>query len=281
MPRKKKSSTAKTKRLDESTKKESEEMKQIEDSVKVSISSTRGKQSRKRYVDTEEWVSKHLSELISLLGLEFLELNEDEYVVLLTRVVEMLRGESSTLDIDTIARRFRRNIEYIYPVIARTLLELREKLSAQQLEFVVNYISDAVLGYAPRLYSEAIKLGRNDLVERLREIWRKWWIAKKYPILPVACPICGFNSLMPDMNCIICGSNISEKQLKEYINFGELLKEFAKSSDIESIKKALSYGYVYVNSLGIKVPSEHRDVLDIEVLLSNEEKELLRKHISQ
>jgi len=281
MPRKKKTSTAKTKRLDESPKKESEEMKQIEDSVKVSISSTRGKQSRKRYVDAEEWVSKHLSELISLLGLEFLELNEDEYVVLLTRVVEMLRGESSTLDIDTIARRFRRNIEYIYPVIARTLLELREKLSVQQLEFVVNYINDAVLGYAPRLYSEAIKLGRNDLVERLREIWRKWWIAKKYPILPVACPICGFNSLMPDMNCIICGSNISEKQLKEYINFGELLKEFAKSSDIESIKKALSYGYVYVNSLGIKAPSEHRDVLDIEVLLSNEEKELLRKYISQ
>ncbi|ADM27995.1 conserved hypothetical protein [Ignisphaera aggregans DSM 17230] len=280
MPRKK-SSTAKTKRLDESSKKESEEMKQIEDSVKVSISSRRGRQSRKRYVDTEEWVSRHLSELISLLGLEFLELNEDEYVVLLTRVVEMLRGESSTLDIDTIARRFRRNIEYIYPVIARTLLELRERLSVQQLEFVVNYIGDAVLGYAPRLYSEAIKLGRNDLVERLREIWRKWWVAKKHPILPVVCPVCGFNSLMPDMNCIICGSNISEKQLKEYINFGELLKEFAKSSDIESIKKALSYGYVYVNSLGIKAPSEHRDVLDIEVLLSNEEKELLRKYISQ
>jgi len=280
MPRKK-SSTAKTRRLDESSKKESEGMKQIEDSVKVSTSSRRGRQSRKRYVDAEEWVSKHLSELISLLGLEFLELNEDEYVVLLTRVVEMLRGESSTLDIDTIARRFRRNIEYIYPVIARTLLELRERLSVQQLEFVVNYIGDAVLGYASRLYSEAIKLGRNDLVERLREIWRKWWVAKKYPILPVTCPVCGFNSLMPDMNCIVCGSNISEKQLKEYINFSELLKEFAKSSDMESIKKALSYGYVYVNSLGIKAPSEHRDVLDIEVLLSNEEKELLRRYISQ
>jgi len=283
MPRKRKSSTttAKTKSLDESSKKESIEVKQIEDSVKVSTSSTRSRQSRKRYVDTEEWVSKHLSELISLLGLEFLELNEDEYVVLLTKVVEMLRGESSTLDIDTIARRFRRNIENVYSEIARTLLELREKLSVQQLEFVVNYIGEAVLGYGPRLYSEAIKLGRDDLVERLRESWKKWWVVKKYPILPVPCPICGFNSLMPDMNCIICGSNISEKQLKEYINFGELLKDFARSSDMESIKKALSYGYVYVNSLGIKAPSEHRDVLDIEVLLSNEEKELLRKYISQ
>lgn len=278
--RKEKRSVAKTRKLEEIHRKETTEVKQNESSSEINVVPRRT-QAKKRYADTEEWVSKHIYELISILGLEFLELKEDEYVVLLTRIVDILRGESSTLNIDTIARRFRRNIEYIYPIIATTLLEFREKLSIQQLEFAVNYINDAVLGYAPRLYSEAIELGRNDLVERLRETWKKWWLVKKYPVLPVTCPICGFSSLMPDMNCIICGSNVSEKQLKDYINFDELLKEFANSSDMESIKKALSYGYVYINSLGIKAPSEHRDVLDIEVLLSNKEKELLKRYTSK
>ncbi len=277
--KKRRKTTTGAKKLDEDYRKGSVESKQGEGSSESSI--VKKTRAKKRYVDTEGWVSKHLSELISILGLDFLELKEDEYTLLLTRIVDILRGESSALDIDTIARRFRRNIEYVYSIIATILLELREKLSIQQLEFVVNYINDAVLGYAPRLYKEAIELSRNDLIERLKETWRKWWLVKRHPILPVTCPICGFSSLMPDMTCIVCGSMVSEKQLKEYINFSDLLKEFVKSSDVENIKKAISYGYVYVNSLGIKAPSEQRDVLDIEILLSNEEKEFLKRYISQ
>ncbi len=278
MPRKK--SSSRSKRLDEVVGSSSPQQSK---SVSQEGSSSKGRGSRKRYVDTEEWVSKHLTELINRLGLDFLELSEDEYLELLTEIVDELRGDTATLNIDTIVRKFKRTIDIMYSRIAGWLLRHREKLSIQQLEFVINYIGSIVLGegVASRLYREAIEIGRHDLVERLRYLWRMWWVKIRYPILPMPCPICGFYSIMPDLTCLICGNTVSEKQLKEYINFSKLLEEFAKSSDIESIKKAISYGYVYVNSLGVKAPSENRDILDVEILLTDNEKELLKKYLSK
>ncbi|HIP57003.1 MAG TPA: hypothetical protein EYH02_02900 [Ignisphaera aggregans] len=213
--------------------------------------------------------------MIEKLGLDYLKLSHDEYQAILTKIVDLLRGEASTINMDTIVRRFKRNLEAMYKIIASMLLEIRDQLMDEQLEFVVNNIGDAVLAYAPKLYSEAIKRGRLDLVDRLRSEWDRAWVLRRQTALPVRCPKCGFSALMPDLTCLVCGSTIDEKLLKEKLNFRELLREFVKSYPREVVETTIKYGYVYLTSYGIKPPTEKRDPLDIEVVLSRDEKEYL------
>ncbi|MEM4041140.1 MAG: hypothetical protein QXM83_04885, partial [Ignisphaera sp.] len=106
--------------------------------------------------------------------------------------------------------------------------------------------------------------------------WRTYWILKRYNILPVECPRCKFNSLMPDLTCIICGSTVSEEELKKSIDFEKMLKEFVNLYSEEDVKKTIVYGYLYINSLGLKPPTHERDKLDIEVALNTKEKEILK-----
>ncbi len=237
--------------------------------------------SRRRFVDTEEWVSKHINELVSSTGLDFLNLSNEEYIAIFTRIVDAVRGDSSTLDMDTIVRRIKRNIDKVYSLIAVAILELREQLSESQIEFIVNNINEAVLLYAPRLYNEALKLARTDLIERLKDSWRHAWTLKRYPILPLQCPRCGFNSLMPDLSCLVCGATVSEGELKKALNFRNMLIEFAHKEPLEDVKKAINYGYVYLSSIGIKPPGENKDLLDVEVFLTNEERSVLADIIKQ
>uniref|UniRef100_A0A7C5XMU7 Uncharacterized protein n=1 Tax=Ignisphaera aggregans TaxID=334771 RepID=A0A7C5XMU7_9CREN len=232
--------------------------------------------TKRKYIDTESWVEKHLKELIEAFGLQFLNLTDDEFMKIIVNIVDMIRGESSSLDLDVITRRFKRNLMSLYPLIASMVLELRDSLTDEQIEFVVNNIGEAVLAYASRLYKDLVARERNDLIDRLKDYWNKYWVLKKHPILPVLCPNCRFNSLMPDLTCMVCGSIVSEKELKESINFMELLKDFVKNNNIEDVKKAINYGYVYLSSIGVKPPSENRDPLDIEIVLSNNEKEYLK-----
>ena len=247
----------------------------------ASSSSSRSSRSKKRSVDTESWVERHIDELVSQTGLESLNLNRDEYVAIFTKVVDILRGEAATIDLDTIVRRFKRNADRVLPVVASAVLELRDSLTEEQLEFVINNIGEAVLAYASRLYSEAKRLNREDLVERLRGLWRQQWVLRKYPVLPVTCPRCRFDSLMPDLTCLVCGATVSESELKSFLRFEKLLEEFAQNSPVEDVKKTLSYGYVYVSSIGIKAPGNNKDVLDIEVVLTNKEKSILQEALKR
>ncbi len=259
--------------------KASSKKQNIMETDEVRIRNKKTSTLKKRYIDTEGWVEKHLNELIEAFGLRFLELSNEEFIRIATTIIDMIRGESSTLDLDVIIRRFRRNITFLYPIIAAMILELRDVLTDAQIEFIVNNIGEAILTYAPRLYKELVTRGHSDLIDRLRECWNRYWIAKRYTVLPVSCPICKFNALMPDLTCIVCGSTVSEKTLKEYVNFVELLKDFVKNYSIDEIMKSISYGYVYLSSIGVKPPIETRDPLDIEVILSNSEKEFIKSLI--
>ena len=241
----------------------------------TSTSTSTSRRTRRSTVDTESWISRHISELIEKLGLDYLKLSHDEYRAILTKIVDLLRGEASTINMDTIVRRFKRNLEAMYKIMASMLLEIKDQLTDEQLEFVINNIGDAVLAYASKLYSEAVKRGRLDLVDRLRNEWDRAWITKRQTALPVRCPQCGFSALMPDLTCLVCGNAVDEKILKEKLNFRELLHEFAKSYPREIIEATIKYGYVYLTSYGIKPPTERREPLDIEVVLTRDEKEYL------
>ncbi len=213
------------------------------------------------------------------MGLDVLGLSEDELRAILVKLVDILRGDANTINADTIVRRFRRNLEAMMSIVAASILELRDELHGDLLEFVVNYIGDSVLAFAPRLYREALREGRSDLIERLRGAWSQAWVRVRGPPLPLKCPRCGFDALMPDLTCLVCGATIDEKELKKSVNFEELLREFAQIAPIEDVKTALSYGYVYLNSLGIKSPREQRDPLDTEILLSADEKKVLEEEL--
>jgi len=246
--------------------------------------SRRGKtsSSRRRYVETESWVRTRLDELVDAFGLRDLNLSEDEYEVVLEKVIDVLRGESATLDFDSIVKRFRRYRDNISNLIAITILELREELSPEQLEYIANYIGDAVLSYAPRLYAEALKLGRTDIIDRLRALWSSAWLNKRGAPLPLKCPHCGFDALMPDLACLVCGRNVSERELKDFVGFKKLLLDFASTLSREEIAKLISSGFIYLSSIGLKIPgSEDRHPLDVEIALNREEKELLHKVLVQ
>lgn len=232
--------------------------------------------TKKRHVDTESWVDKNLDELIDLFNLSLLDLSRDEARSIIVKLVEVLRGESATIDIDTIKRRVARYAQHVNQLIAQSVLELREELTLTQLEFVVNNIGEAVLGYASRLYREITKHNIASLLDTLKVAWRTYWIQKKYPVVPVECPRCRFNALMPDLGCVVCGFSVTEEELKKHLGFEKLLEDFVKQYNEEDVRKAIVYGYVYLNSLGLKPPTAERDKLDIEVLLSSKEKEYIK-----
>lgn len=251
-----------------------------EPSLIQSSSVARKSSYRKKYTDTESWVDRNLGELIEIFNLNLLDLTEDEAKFIVIKLVDMLRGEAATIDKDTIRRRFIRNMQQIHQVIAQSILELRDELTLNQLEFVVNNIGEAVLGYAHRLYKEVLKYNKLELLEILRTLWRTYWIQKKYQMLPVECPRCKFNSLMPDLSCIICEASVSEEELKKYLRFRELLQDFVKQYSEEDVKKTIMYGYIYLNSLGLKPPTHEKDKLDIEILLNSREKDYLKSLLS-
>ena len=221
-------------------------------------------------------MSSHVDTLIERLGLDTLPLKREELQSILVKIVDLLRGEAATINMDTIARRFRRNLEEMYRIIAVSILELRDELDPETLEFVVNNIGPYVLAHAPRLYREAKKYGRDDLIERLRAEWSRAWISIRKTTLPVQCPRCGFNALTPDLTCLVCGSAVDEKELKEFLGFDKLLHEFVELYPREDVEKAVKYGYVLLNSLGLKPPTAQREPLDIEIVLSSNEIELLK-----
>ncbi|MEM4513273.1 MAG: hypothetical protein QXZ41_02030 [Ignisphaera sp.] len=298
MPRKSQYSQSKSKRFQqsESTKQSplptphqsSTELQKLPTSVEQPASSTtvastspsKSATHKKKYIDTESWVDRNLDELIDAFNLGILDLTKDEAKIIITKLIDILRGEAATIDKDTIRRRFTRNVQQMNQVIAHAILELREELTLNQLEFVVNNVGEAVLGYAPRLYNEIAKHCRHDLLEILRTTWRTYWIQRKHQLLPVVCPRCGFNSLMPDLTCIVCGASVDEGELKKYTEFEKLLQDFVAHYSEDDVRKTITYGYVYLNNLGLKPPTHERDKLDIEILLSIKEKDFLKSLLS-
>lgn len=248
-------------------------------SESTSISTSRKKSKSRKEVDIDSWLDKNLDELVSNLGLDSLGLSREEYVELLRQPMELLYGSSSSRpDVETIVKRFRRYSENVFPLIAQSLLFIKDNLSPEQLDFVVNNIGKLIISAAPRIYREAIRLGRDEVLQPLRGLWRLAWLELRSKNLPMECPVCHFNSLIRDMTCIVCGSVIDEKTLKKFINFDSLLIDFLQNQSCSELEHLLRYDYVLINNSGIKHPEGVRDdVTDIEIILDRSEKELIRK----
>ncbi|MEM1698820.1 MAG: hypothetical protein QXT76_05120 [Sulfolobales archaeon] len=235
------------------------------------------KPSSKREVDLDSWIEKNIDEVVSRAGLDYLGINRESWIEILKDVlVELYGSTSSYKSAEDIAKRLTRNSDKLFPVIATRLAHLLEDPSADQLEFIVAYVGDSVLELAPRIYRWVAKSGRRDLLDSLKYKWGTAWSKTRTPVLPVACPRCGFNSLMPDLVCLICGASVPEKEVKVFTNFHDRFMEALLSMECSELEKMLRYDYVLMNDLEVKLPSGSRLPIDIEVYLSKSEKELVR-----
>lgn len=239
---------------------------------------TRRRATTRKEVDLESWIERNIDEVVSRAGLDYLGLSRDLWLEVLRDILTELYGSTSSYkSAEDVAKRFVRSSERVLPVVAARLARLLEEPSVDQLEFIVANIGDAVLELAPRIYGWAVKLGREDLLGTLRYKWRVAWTRARTPVLPVECPKCGFNSLMPDLACLVCGASLSERELKASIDFAGRLREFLSQADCSELGSMAKSDYVLVNDVEVKPPSGGRLPVDIEVYLSEPERELVRE----
>ena len=243
----------------------------------------KGRRRKKRKeADIDGWLNKYGEELAQFIGLDFLGLSKDEIRKVLRKPLEAVYGSpSSRPTAETIAKRFRRYSDNINPLIAVGILEARKELTRDQLEYVVNNIGRAILAFAHRIYMEIVRKNAKDLLPLVRRLWANYWIRLKSKTLPAECPYCGFNSLMPDLTCLVCGKVSSEKMVKKSIKLDSYLKEIMKHLTNDELKELYLKGYVLVNGLGIKLPGELREKVDIEIHLSEVEKSIIKEEMKR
>jgi hypothetical protein len=241
-------------------------------------SGTSRRRSSRRGVDLDSWVERNIDEVVLRSGLDYLGLGRDKWLEVLRDILEELYGSTSSYkSAEDVAKRLVRNADRVYPVIASRLAYVLEKPTADQLEFIVSNIGEAVLDLAPKLYRLTVEVGREDLLGVLRYKWASTWSKLRTPILPVRCPRCGFNSVMPDLNCAVCGALLSEREVKSSVDLARRLEELAGGMPCSELGSLLRYDYVLVNDLEVKPPSSNRLAVDVEVYLGREEKSLLKR----
>ncbi len=282
MPRKKSGSGSRSRSRKSSRKAEESSTATDKENVAGAKQARKSAKSRKkREVNLDNWIEKHIDNIVSLTGLDLLGLTHEQYVDLLKDIIIQLYGSTSSYTkAEVVAKRFMRYSERVYPIIASRLTMLLSRFTPTQLEFIVYNIGDSILGLAPKIYVEVKKAGRDDLLQILRNKWANMWLRNKLPVLPAECPKCGFNALMPDLSCLVCGASVSEKEVKEKMNFKDAFIDFVNSLTCEQLSDLIKYDYVLVNGLGLKHPKEKRTLIDIEIYLSRSEKEIVRREYS-
>lgn len=233
--------------------------------------------SKEKYVDPNVIIDEYLDEVINSLGLAYLNLDKEEYKELIKEPFSAAVGEVKTKPkVRTIVNRLQANRDSLMEFLALKLLRIKDlqKMTNDQLEFVVYNVKSAIKDLGPRLYEELVKRNRQDLIDYLRSTWSTYGINS-----PVECPKCKFNAIMPDLSCYICKTTISMKQLKEQIHVMELLIDLSKT-DPESFKEIVSAGYFYYSWNGILPPSKmpKNDYLVFEIILNKDEKEKLKNY---
>ncbi len=177
------------------------------------------------------------SEVISRLGLDFLDLNDEEVKEICELVYEMIPRKTS---FKAYFERISRKREKILPLIISHLLEKRGVRDERELEFYVTYGDRAIIPHTSLIYFEAKKHGRKDIIALLRDLWLRNNIG-----FPIRCPHCAFPSVSPRFECIVCGKVLSEEEVKEAIDFKTLLKVYSETSEEEEIKRILEQGYIF------------------------------------
>ncbi len=171
---------------------------------------------------------------------------------------------------DSVAKRMIANREPLYKAVASRLASNPDRLGVEEVEFIVRAAPEIAGRSAPLLYDAIIRLGASHLLEELRRLWELYGNPTS-----AECPRCGLKALTPDYTCIVCGSQVDEREFKDHVGFHRSLRAWARASPPQIVVEAYRAGYVYYEDGIIKAPSEPRGRLALQVFLSRREKEEL------
>lgn len=242
--------------------------------------SSRGSSGARRLsqprVDPDKLLDSIVDEAVQRLGLGILGLDRESYKEMLKPLVEgIVERYSSRPSKDAIVSRLQNAVNNVYILASAYLLEKLEKLTPEQLEFVVTYGGPIAAKYASRLYKEIVESNRRDLLPLLRSAWEQYGRPT-----PIACPRCGFRAVTPDLVCMVCGYTLSEREAKEAIDFNYRLEEFVELYPASDVREAIERGVVVVGDT-LKPPSAPREPTDIVLHLTRSERDRLRKLLEE
>ncbi|MEM0373217.1 MAG: hypothetical protein QXV69_00560 [Sulfolobaceae archaeon] len=249
----------------------------------ISTESNVGKRkskSREKYVNPDNLLEEYLEEIILGLGLSYLNLAKEEYIELLKEPFSNAVGEVKTKPKSkTIINRLQANLDSLYEYFAMKLLMIKpiERMSDEQLEFIVYNIKKGLPNIIGNLYSELKKRNKDFLIDILRNNWNLYGIRS-----PIKCPKCQFYSIMPDLSCKVCNYVMSEKILKSELNIIELLREYMKLNP-NGFLEIVKSGHFYYTEEGIISPSEYNNLrknpqgLVFEIILTSSERKKLQE----
>ena len=204
-------------------------------------------------------------------------IKKEEVIPLLEDIAMSIAEEySSRPSPDSVAKRALAQRDSLLKAVAARLSEKGERLSLEELEFIVQYSPEIAGKAAPLLYQVARSYRADHLIPALRDLWSLHGKPTK-----AECPRCGFKALTPDYACIICGASVSEGEFKRYIGFERLLKTWAYRAPLQLLEEALRAGYVYYEDGEIKAPSEPGSRLRLQVFLSRAERSILEKAMNE
>ncbi|BBD72624.1 hypothetical protein HS1genome_1013 [Sulfodiicoccus acidiphilus] len=234
------------------------------------------KKTRKRpekKLDVEELLEEYLDEVVDGLRLSNLGLPRDMYYEILREPFFGAVGEVKTKPkARTIINRLNNVKRDLFDYIAVRITRELDHLNKEQLDFAAQYVNRGIVEVASKLYREAIRLNATENLEFLRSTWRLNGINS-----PVSCPKCGFNSVMPDGICMVCGKEVSESEIKRQLNIISKLREL-KIEDPEAYREIVSSNYFYYVDNRIIPPSrvKHEEGrLRFEIVLTKRDREEL------
>jgi hypothetical protein len=227
-------------------------------------------------VDPEKVLESVLDDVVSQLGLDILGLDRKAYAEMLKPIIEGIVSQySSRPSKDAILGKLKATAQHVYMYAAAYLLEKLDKLTSDQLEFVVSYGGPVAAKHVARLYREAKRLGREDLIPQLRRLWETYGNPT-----PIPCPRCGFRAVTPDLYCMVCGYTLTEREAKEAIDFNVRLQELVEFYPPQDVLETIEKGYVIVGDT-IKPATARPEPTDVILHLTNEEKEFLRRLLAE
>ncbi|AFZ70940.1 hypothetical protein Calag_1221 [Caldisphaera lagunensis DSM 15908] len=244
------------------------------------ISKTKKKSQKQAKLSNDEFnsfVNDISREIIDKFGLDLINLKPDDIKDLVEEIINsIVESRVTKPSEESLLKKFINSKDQFMKGIAGRLIERDEVNSRERLELIIAYAPEIAGRASPRLYKIAKQLNAIDLIDNLRQLWNRYGLST-----PIRCPVCGFNSVMPDMSCIVCGSLLDEKDIKKEINLREQLSKLKNVYNDKLIREIIDSGYVVFDG-EIKPPSlKEKDKISISLHLNKDEKDILLKLLSK
>lgn len=189
---------------------------------------------------------KLVEELNKLIDFETLGLSEVEVYEVASTIIDRLYLEE--VNEELISKIVNAHLKEVKLVVTSYILENKSNLSNEQLDYVVYEGGEVLLKYISKVYRECVRLGRRDLIGTLRTAW-----SSSPNKMLISCPKCGFTSITPQFECIVCGEVLTEEEVLKAIDAVQLILESVEVKGKKWLSKLLEKREFYYSEEGVTV----------------------------